>query len=200
MYQSVDDRPETTVAILPKNRGLATAAADAFGASSPCADTRRAFARGEDIPMLASELARRGRGVVAYTGCDLLEEWLAAGNRLDPRLDTVIIPWNDPAARFGKPALCAIAPRDYTLPERGIVRAAYCARYPTLAQQYLATLATAERSIEPIAIGGTVENALAYGMADLMIDIVLTGGTIDAMDLEIVEVIFRSDLAMLVTR
>ncbi|MDE2480742.1 MAG: hypothetical protein KGN02_00955 [bacterium] len=196
----MSDRPASAVVILPKNRGLAATAAAAYDARPGEADAQRTLARGEDIPLLASDLARRGRDVVAYTGSDLLEEWLAAGNRLDPRLGVVTIPWNDPRARFGKPALCAIAPRGYRLAERGVVRAAYCARYPTLAQQYLATLATSERSIEPIAISGTVENALAYGMAEVMIDIVLTGSTIDAMDLEVLEVIFRSDLAMLVTR
>ena len=200
MYQPVSDRPGATAVILPKNRGLAATAAAAFGACAPDDDAQPTLARGEDIPLLASDLARRGRSVVAYTGCDLLEEWLAAGNRLNARLDVVTIPWNDPRARFGKPALCAIAPRGYRLPERGVLRAAYCARYPMLSQQYLATLVTARRSIEPLAISGTVENALTYGLADLMIDVVLTGSTIDAMGLEVLDVIFRSDLAMLATR
>ncbi len=200
MYQPVSSHPTTTVVILPKNRGLAATAAAAFDAYAPAGEAARTLARGEDIPLLASDLARRGRSVIAYTGCDLLAEWLAAGNRLDARLETVTIPWVDPRARYGKPTLCAITPRGYDFPPSGTVRAAYCARYPMLARSYLTTLATAQRSIEPIAISGTVESAIAYGMADVMIDIVLTGSTIDAMGLEVRDVLFRSDLAMLVTQ
>ena len=41
------------------------------------------FVRGEDVPLLANEVARGGRSMLALTGEDLLEEWLADGRTLD---------------------------------------------------------------------------------------------------------------------
>ncbi len=86
---------------------------------SPSGTCDPTFVRGEDVPLLANELARSGRSVLAFTGEDLLEEWLAGGRTLDARITRRSIAWNDPSARYGKPALCLIGPRGVPLPERG---------------------------------------------------------------------------------
>jgi ATP phosphoribosyltransferase len=183
--------------LLPKNGGLAAMTRRALE-TLPLPDRiERTSVRGEDVPLLANELAGAGRPVLAFTGQDLLQEWIARGNALGARLRRTSVAWDDPSARYGKPALCLIGRRGAALPARGRIRVAICAKYAALARTYLATLAQPGRSFEPIAISGSVEAALVHGLADVMIDIVLSGTTIDALELDVYDVIFRSDLALL---
>jgi ATP phosphoribosyltransferase len=196
--QTIDAPP--TVVLTPKNRGLAAMADYALRLSSLATPFERTPVRGEDIPLLASEIARSGRALLAFTGEDLLEEWLAGGRVLDPRIVRRSVAWNDPAARYGKPALCLIGPRGVDLPERGTLRVAVCAKYENLARRYLRTLECAERTIDVVAIAGTVEAAILHNLADFMIDIVVSGTTIDALGLDVRAVIMTSDLAVLEAR
>ncbi len=186
-----------TVVLLPKNRGLAAMAEYALRSNPPSGAYEPSFVRGEDVPLLANEVARSGRPMLALTGEDLLEEWLAGGNTLDARISRRSIAWNDPSARYGKPALCLIGPRGLPLPERGDVRVALCSKYENLARRYLRTLERPGLRIEPVLIAGTVEAAILHNVAAFMIDIVVSGRTIDELDLEVRDVIMTSDLALL---
>jgi len=185
------------VVLIPKNRGLAAMADYALRTCLPLGAFERTFVRGEDVPLLANEVARSGRPVIALTGEDLLEEWLAGGRNLDRRLSRSAIAWNDPQARYGKPALCLIGPRGVALPQRGDLRVAVCAKYENLARRFLRALESPELRIEPVAIAGTVEAALLHDIADFMIDIVVSGKTIDELDLEVQSILMKSDLALL---
>ncbi|MGA7747917.1 MAG: hypothetical protein WBA06_01875 [Candidatus Aquilonibacter sp.] len=193
--QTIDAPP--TVLLIPKNRGLAAMAEYALRTCAPRGAYERTFVRGEDVPLIASEVARSGRPVLALTGEDLLEEWLASGRELDPRIVRRSVAWNDPRARYGKPALCLIGPAGTELPARGIVRVALCAKYENLARRYLSTLERPGLRIEPVAIAGTVEAAILHDIADFMIDVVVSGKTIDELGLEVRSVIMTSDLALL---
>lgn len=189
-----------TVVLLPKNRGLAAMAAYALRSDPTPRTCDPTFVRGEDVPLLANELARAGRSVLAFTGEDLLEEWLAGGRTLDARVTRRSIAWSDPAARYGKPALCLIGPRGVPLPERGDLRVALCAKYENLARRYLRTIERPGLRIEPVLIAGTVEAAILHNVAAFMIDIVVSGCTIDDLDLDVRDVIMTSDLVVLETR
>lgn len=186
-----------TVVLIPKNRGLAAMAEYALRTCAPSGGFERSFVRGEDVPLLASEVARSGRAVLALTGEDLLEEWLAGGRELDPRIVRRTIAWNDPQARYGTPALCLIGPRGVAIPQSGELRVAVCAKYENLARCFLRTLERPGLRIEPVAIAGTVEAAILHDIADFMIDIVLSGKTIDELGLEVQAVLMKSDLALL---
>ncbi len=183
--------------LIPKNRGLAAMASDAVRLHAGGIGVERTFVRGEDVPFLANEVARSGRPVLAFTGDDLLDEWLASGRVLDSRVRRSSLPWSDPKARYGKPALCLIGPRGTPLPEMGDMRVAVCAKYGNLARRFLKTLERPGRTIDPILISGTVEAALLHDAADFMIDIVVSGSTIDALGLDVREIIQTSDLAVL---
>jgi ATP phosphoribosyltransferase len=195
MDTTIDSPP--TVVLLPKNRGLAAMAEYALRTNPPQGAYDPTFVRGEDVPFLASEVARSGRPVLAVTGEDLLEEWLAGGRALDVRLTRRSVAWNDPAARYGKPALCLIGPCGMPLPRQGELRVALCSKYENLARRFLRTLEQPGLRIEPILIAGTVEAALLHDIADFMIDIVVSGTTIDELGLDVREVIMTSDLAFL---
>ncbi len=54
--------------------------------------------------------------------------------------------------------------------------------------------------IEPVLIAGTVEAAILHNVAAFMIDIVVSGCTIDDLDLDVRDVIMTSDLVVLETR
>ena len=187
----------SAVVLIPKNRGLAAMADCALRTCLPRGAFERTFVRGEDVPLLASEVARSDRPVTALTGEDLLEEWLAGGRELDRRLTRSAIPWIDRQARYGKPALCLIGPRGAALPQSGELRVAVCAKYENLARRFLRTLERPALRIEPVAIAGTVEAALLHDIADFMIDIVVSGRTIDELGLEVRSIVMKSDLALL---
>jgi ATP phosphoribosyltransferase len=186
-----------TIVLLPKNRGLAAMAEYALRNNPPQGAYDPTYVRGEDVPLLASELARSGRPVLALTGEDLLEEWLATGRTLDPRLTRRSVAWNDPSARYGKPALCLIGPRGTPVPQAGELRIALCAKYENLARRFLRTLERPGLRIEPVLIAGSVEAAILHDIADFMIDIVVSGTTIDRLGLDVRNVILTSDLALL---
>ena len=185
------------VVLIPKNRGLAAMAQYALSQGAPLGRHECSYVRGEDVPLLADELARNGRALLAFTGDDLLDEWLASGRSLDQRIARRSLTWNDPLARYGKPALCLIGPRAAKLPDRGQIRVAVCAKYQNLARRYLRELERAELRITPVPISGSVEAALLHDVAEFMIDIVVTGKTIENLNLDVYAVIMTSDLALL---
>ena len=189
----------TTIVLMPKNRGLAGQAARALDARGLTEPTQTCLVRGEDVMFLANELARRGRSVLALTGDDLLDEWLARGNTLDGRLERKHIPWNDPAAIYGKPALCLIGPEGRAIRSSDAISIAVCARYETLANGYLRSLEAMGTCVQRALIQGALESVVLHGLADFMIDIVVTGRTVASASLQVYDVIYKSDLAMLET-
>ncbi|HEV3090747.1 MAG TPA: hypothetical protein VGX91_04800 [Candidatus Cybelea sp.] len=193
---------DNTTVLLPKNRGLAAQLSHVLDAKAWERCAPRAV-KGEDVPYLANELARAGRRVLAFTGEDLVEEWLAAGNALDLRLSRSRMLWRDPQAIYGAPALCLIGSPAGDLAagetdDAEPVRIAVCARYRRLAERFL-TQWTA-RPYELVPIAGSVETVLLSGVAELMIDIVVTGRTLREAGLSVLRVISTSDLAVLETR
>jgi ATP phosphoribosyltransferase len=214
--------PATTMLLVPKNRGLVAQVTRAVEQLT-IDDLAQCRVRGEDIPYLANEFARRGRRVVAITGDDLVDEWLAAGNAFDERVERSRVRWEDPAALYGAPALCLIggSPFDFAQGDKGAtqgdrgpaqrdkgvalgngvrtppIRVAVCARYRCLAERFLQGCAADGNVYELVSIQGSLETMLLHGIADLVIDIVVTGKTIAESGLRVLRVISTSDLAVL---
>jgi ATP phosphoribosyltransferase len=185
-----------TIVLAPKNRGLRARAMAALGGLAGEIDESAAsFVRGEDVPMIANALARGGRRFVALTGEDLLEEWLAQGNTLSPSIRRSSVPWNDPDAIYGKPALCFVGKN--VPPPNARLRVAIAARYKSLAEGYLQSLEVRGSAVERIVVNGALEAVYAQGIADCIVDIVVTGATMREYGLRVLDVIFTSDLALL---
>ncbi|HEY2476975.1 MAG TPA: hypothetical protein VGI19_19500 [Candidatus Cybelea sp.] len=187
----------TTTVLVPKNRGLAEQVRRALVhfSDEPFAGDA---VRGEDVAYIANEIARSGRGVLAFSGDDLVDEWLAAGNKLDPRIRRERIMWSDPGALYGAPALCLIGSAEESFfGGAAIRRIAVCSRYRNLARRFLAQWANASFAYEIVEISGAVETVLLKGVADFMIDVVVTGRTIAQAGLRVHRVISTSDLAVL---
>jgi len=196
---------EPSLLLLPKNSGLRAQVEHALAERRPAAGETAYRLRGEDIANLSCQLAREGRDVAAYTGEDLLEEWLAAGNLLDARLKRTRIPWSDPNAIYGKPALCLIGAPERSLEKLRVaseaekVRIAVCARYQNLAKRYLCELPLHD-DVEITLVHGGLEAVLCERIADFIVDIVVTGKTIQDAGLSVREVFFKSDLVLLETQ
>jgi ATP phosphoribosyltransferase len=193
----VDAAESQGVILVPKNRGLVAQASRALAGRGAIAGTI-SHVRGEDVGALACEAARADRGVFAMTGDDLLDEWLAAGNSLDERLRRSQVAWLDPEAIYGAPALCAIAPSAAVL-ERKLLRVAVCARYARLAEPYLRELECRGVSLRRTYVQGALETVVAADLADCAIDIVVTGRSLHANGLCVVDLISISNLAVLET-
>ena len=184
------------VVLVAKNRGLAQQVARAVELMPSLGAPSRYAVRGEDVPYLSNAFARSGRGVIAVTGDDLVDEWLAAGNVLDSRLRRRRIAWADPAARYGKPALCLIGAPTASL-TAGPVRVAVCSRYWSLGMRFFANLAN--DAIEFVPIQGALETVCLEGLADFIVNVVVTGETAARAGLIVHEVISLSDVAILET-
>ncbi len=184
------------VVLVAKNRGLAQQISRAVAVVPTLGVRTRYAVRGEDVPYLSNAFARTGRSVIAATGDDLVDEWLAAGNVLDWRLRRRRIAWTDPAARYGKPALCLLGAPDASL-TGGAVRIAVCSRYWNLAMRFFAR--NADGATEFVPIQGALETVCLEGLADFIVDIVVTGETAARAGLVVHEVISRSDIAILET-
>jgi ATP phosphoribosyltransferase len=179
-----------------KNAGLAREVERAVDGLGIAAWERR-LVRGEDVPAIANALALLGRRVVGLTGDDLLNEWLAAGNKLAPQVTRATRPWTDPAALFGSPALCLMGAPNRPLSSGK--RVAICNKYRNLAECYLRSVEVRAGAIERVYISGALENVQLLGLADFIIDIVVTGATAREAGLVVHDILVRSALAVLTT-
>jgi ATP phosphoribosyltransferase len=187
--------------LLPKNRGLIAQIELTLEGRAIPASAQYVRVRGEDVPLLADEFVRSERPVLAFTGDDLVEEWLAAGNILCPRLNRDRIAWNDPAAVYGAPALCLIGwPDQGTRRGKATNRVAACARYRALAQRFIRSLPGEGAAPELVLVSGAVETFVARGVVDYAVDVVLTGKTLAQAGLAVLRVISTSDVAVLEAR
>jgi ATP phosphoribosyltransferase len=201
MLETLAASTDPIVVLLPKNRGLVERV-DRWLRANPLPDASQYVrVRGEDVPMLADQMARAGRSVLAFTGDDLLDEWLALGNALSERIERDRIAWNDPVAIYGAPALSLIGPPNEPLaPGAPMRRVAVCARYKALASRFIRIMARDAIALEAVIVSGAVETFVANGVADLAIDIVVTGKTLARAGLAVRRVISTSDLAVLEAR
>ena len=189
---------ETTI-LVAKNRGLLAQATRVLDRRGVRDGEVLSYVRGEDVGQLANATVRDGRELFAVTGDDLLDNWLASGNELDGRIERRRVAWNDAYAIYGKPALCLIAPPETRL-DRGTLRIAVCARYSNLAEPALQGLERGGVSVLRTYCEGALETVFAAGMADAIVDIVVTGQSIAAAGLSVRVVLYTSDLAVLVSR
>ncbi|MEJ2287367.1 MAG: ATP phosphoribosyltransferase [Deinococcales bacterium] len=131
--------------------------------------------RNSDVPTYV-DLGVADAGVV---GKDVLAE---AGSALYEPVDL----------RFAACRLSLIRPRGASGP---VARVA--SKYPRLTAEYLRRMGS---SAEVVRLAGNVELACLSGLADAVVDVVQTGATLEANDLEEVDVLMRSSARFVVNR
>ena len=179
---------ERLVLALPKGRVLAdsVAALRAAGLELDLPDGSRAMRhdagdaiviemRNADVPTYV-ELGVADAGIV---GKDVLVE---SGSRIYEPVDL----------GFAACRLSLVRPRGATGPVRRVAT-----KYPRAAATYLQAKGSTAEVIE---LSGNVELACLTELADAVVDIVQTGGTLRANDLEEVDVLFRSTARFVVNR
>ena len=197
MNQTVLDSKQTSARtiLVAKNSGLRAPALEALAAHGVGIGETVSFVRGEDVPMIANSLAQGGRRLFAVTGEDLLDEWIARGNLLSSRIRRTRVEWNDRNAVYGKPALCFLGKERPAA--TGSFRVAVSSRYRELTQRYLRVLIDRGAAITCIEVSGALEAVYAQGIADYIVDIVVTGATMSSYGLSVLDVLLKSDLAVL---
>ncbi len=153
--------------------------------------------RGEDVPLWVEELTKKGKRVIGLTGQDLFKEYCLKNYRTDLKI-LKIIGWDDPSALFRKPVLCLLGPKEKTLetiPRNQ--RVCISAKYKFLAKKYLNLLEARGYCFEKFYVNGSTEDSYSLGLADLVIDIVYTGNSIQKLGLRVYDKIFYSNFVVI---
>ena len=183
--------------LAPKNSGLKRYRQKAFSILQNADRGKIIELRGEDIPFMVEEYAKTGKKVIGLTGEDLLNEYCAAkkSNNLEI-LEKV--EWKESGALFGKPALCLLGPKNKELgelPKELVVCIA--GKYRNVADAYLAELEKSGFTFRKIYVSGCVETGYSEGIADLAVDIVYSGSTMEKNGLKVYEKIEESDFVII---
>ena len=183
--------------VVPNNKSLAGYRDVALGCFNNLPNKRIVESRGEDIPFIVEELSQNGKKVFGLTGSDLLREYNLS--KYNSRLIVIkTISWMDKKAKFGKPALCLLGPKNKSLDELSKnLKVCINSKYKNLAKKYLNVLESEGYSFVKIYLSGSTEAAYCNGLSDLVIDIVYTGASIKKADLDVYDKIFESDFVVI---
>ena len=182
--------------VLPKNSGLKKyrdLVIDTFGIK----DNESIEVRGEDVPFWVEELTKKGKKAVGLTGQDLFREY--ALENYNSKLKILkIINWDDEKALFKKPVLCLLGPQNKnlnTIPKSQTI--CISKKYKYIAKKYLNLLETKGYTFSKLYVSGSTESSYKIGIADLVIDIVYSGKSMDKLGLKIYEKIFYSNFVII---
>lgn len=153
--------------------------------------------RGEDIAFFVSKLLKENKNAIGITGEDLLREWQLE----NPTENLDIIrryEWRDKEALFDKPVLCLLGPKGKKLEDLPKnLKVAISDKYKKISKHYLNLLENLGYKFEKIYLSGSVEEAFAHGIADIVIDIVYSGKSANKAGLRCYDKIFESDIAII---
>ena len=94
---------------------------------------------------------------------------------------------------FQKPALCLIGPKE-NLSKKNNPTICISKKYKNIADNYLKSKGI---NYKPIYVTGCVELTCSEGIADLIIDIVYTGSSLQKFNLKILDKIMQSDFLII---
>jgi ATP phosphoribosyltransferase len=186
--------------LVPKNQNLKKYLKKALSYIKNIDPKKVLEVRGEDVPSWIQQFLRKGRKVIGLTGEDLyreycLEERESAGSIIVLKR----INWYDEKALFKKPTLCLIGPKEKSLGElEKNLTVCISSKYKKIAKKYLNFLEVrGDFVFKKIYVNGSTERSCSEGIADLVVDIVYTGSSIDKYGLKIYDRIMQSDFLIL---
>ncbi len=154
--------------------------------------------RGEDVPDWLERYKKKGMRAIGLTGEDLYEEYYQRRGCASELNVLQVIEWDDPKAMFGKPALCLMGPKGKSMPDPNQRLEIWIAsKYRNISLTYLAELERKKYLFNRVYVNGSVETGYTEGMADLVIDIVYTGSSLEKCGLEVLDVIMRSNFLVI---
>ena len=179
--------------IVPKNSGLQKYKKLAF---SYLENSRIVEIRGEDIPFLVQKLQNKYKKVLGFVGEDLYKEYCLSQKNNLKILKRII--WEDSKALLKKPTLCLLGPKDKKLedlPKK--IRISIPFKYKKVVGEYLKKFYKKDYNFEKIYVRGCTELFYAEGVADLVIDIVYSGKSMEENNLKIYDEIMGSDFLII---
>lgn len=183
--------------IVPNNTSLVSYVGVALKSLGMPKSSRIIKSRGEDIPLIVEEFFKKGINAIGMTGRDLLKEYQLFNE--NTKLSVIkMIPWVDKKAMFGKPVLCLLGPKGRSMksmPKQ--LRICINSKYKYLAAKYLNQLEIKDYKIEKIFLSGSTEASYTSGLADLVIEIVYTGASIEEAGLDVYDKIYESDFVVI---
>ena len=182
--------------LVPKNRSLKDSAKKALK-QLKLKRVKLLEVRGEDIPAWIYRLASLKKNAVGLTGEDLFQEFVLKKENSE-LVVLKKVAWKDPKALFGKPVLCLLGPKGKKidqLPKE--LRIGISSKYKTIASKYLAVLENKGYVLKKLYVNGCCETLASAGIADLIVDIVYTGSSMQKAGLEIYDSIFASDFVII---
>lgn len=182
--------------IVPKNQGLRRYREKTLGELG-LERAKQIEVRGEDVPFWVEELLKQDKQAIGFTGEDLFKEWCLE-HYTTPLKILKRIAWNDSQALFGKPTLCLLGSAAKQLDDLPkMLRVCIASKYKLIAKKYLNFLEQKGYTFEKIYVKGSVETSCSEGIADLIIDIVYTGSSMNKYGLRVYDTILASDFVVI---
>ncbi len=181
--------------IIPKNTGLKKCRELAISIKGPSSIIEEV--RGEDVPLFTEKLILEGKTAIGITGEDLFKEFT-----LKVRNSKLSIikrePWNSDSL-FSKPVLCLLGPKNKKMEEMPRkIKICINTKYKELAKKYCTNLLENKGYlIDKTYAYGATEEFFSKGLADMVIDIVVTGKSADVAGLTIYDELFESDIVLI---
>jgi len=153
--------------------------------------------RGEDVVLLVEKLSQKGKKCVGLTGEDLYFEYKLK-NPLGGSGVLARVPWKPKEGDlFSRPSLCLLGPQGKKLKDLGkTLTVAVNAKYARTAERYLKNLGKKGYSFEMLILNGCTEEAAKNGLADLVVDIVLSGRSAQEAGLRVYDRLMESDAVL----
>ncbi|MFH1316626.1 MAG: hypothetical protein ABII01_03845 [Candidatus Woesearchaeota archaeon] len=181
--------------LVPKNSGLRRYREEALSFFTD--KSRLIEVRAEDIPFLLKQFKDKGKKAFGLTGEDLYKEFCLE-KRCSKLKVLKRISWDDEKALFNKPTLCLIGPKNNRLESmKKDLTVCISSKYKRIARKYLNFLERKGFIFKKIYVNGCVETSCSEGLADLIIDIVYTGDSLNKFKLSIYDKIMQSDFLIL---
>ncbi len=182
--------------VVPKNSGLRKYREIAQSYLTNFDSSKIIEVRGEDVPFWIRQFQEKGKKAIGLTGEDLYREYCLRERETSLKV-IKRIDWNDPDALFRKPALCLMGPRDGSLSEPKALTVCISSKYKRIAKKYLNFLERRGFAFKKIYVNGCVEASCFEGIADMVIDIVYTGSSVEKYGLKIYDKIMQSDFLII---
>ena len=176
---------------MPKNSGL-----EDYRNALQAMPNEKILVRAEDVSFFVDKLISKGINAVGITGLDLQKEYKFKNPLSEVRV-IQNLGWGDESALFGKPTLCLLGPigGKGLLPQMlGVV--AINKKYSAIADNYLGKLRQKGISFEKILLNGATELAAEVGIANYVIDIVVSGKSAKEAGLRVYERILESEAVL----
>ncbi len=153
--------------------------------------------RGEDVTLLVEKLSQKGKKCVGLTGEDLYFEYKLK-NPLGGSGVLARVPWKSKEGNlFPRPSLCLLGPQGKKLKDLGgTLVVAVNSKYEKTAERYLKMLGTKGYAFEMLLLKGATEEAAKVGLADLVVDIVLSGRSAQEAGLRVYDRLMESDAVL----